>query len=277
MNQKTRDQKAIDRLGRIRGRIDGLRSSDINAPEFRVWHREAAFALANAFGSNSTELTAFENVVFAPRVVSRYRNETERRRGMGEYFERGLAMAKALFESFINQFKEYGLADPPEDHSDRNIQRPHNTDPRRVFIVHGRDSGTVAEVKNVVSELELDPVILREQPNRGRTIIEKFEDYAEVPYAIVLFTPDDAGGLADDTEHPMPRARQNVVLELGFFLGRLGRDKVCVLVKDEVEVPSDYSGVLYVPMDEGGGWKLRLVKELIDAGMDVDANRLVSA
>ena len=242
-----------------------------------VWHREARTALASAFGDNSSEEAEFKKIVFGPMLAILYENDEKARMENRKHFENGLAMAGAFFESFINQIKEYGLGDPTADQSDRNIQRPHNTNPRRVFIVHGRNSEALALVKGTVSVLGLDPSVLAEQPNRGRTIIEKFEDYAEVPYAIVLFTPDDAGRLATDADDPQPRARQNVVLELGFFLGRLGRDKVCVLVKDEVEVPSDYNGVLYVPMDEGGGWQLRLVKELKAAGMDVDANRLVSA
>ena len=72
-----------------------------------------------------------------------------------------------------------------------------------------------------------------------------------------------------------PRARQNVILELGFFLGWLGRERVCPLVKGDMETPSDYDGVVYTKLDEADGWKMKLVRELKAAGFDIDANRAV--
>ena len=115
-------------------------------------------------------------------------------------------------------------------------------------------------------------MILDEQASQGKTIIEKFESHAQVRFAIALLTPDDTGSLSND-DTPRPRARQNVIFELGFFIGRLGRYRVCALTNGEVEIeiPSDYSGVVYIPMDDGG-WKFGLVKELKAAGFNVDAN-----
>ena len=124
--------------------------------------------------------------------------------------------------------------------------------------------------------MEIEPVILHEQPNKGRTIIEKFEDYAGVGFAVILLTSDDVGKLNDDGASELkPRARQNVILELGFFLGKLGRQRVCPLVKGNVETPSDYDGVVYTNFDDAGGWQLKLVRELKSAGFNVDANRAV--
>ena len=113
---------------------------------------------------------------------------------------------------------------------------------------------------------------MAEQASQGSTIIEKFETHANVSFAIALLTPDDAGSLDSETAAPRPRARQNVIFELGYFIGRLGRKNVCALTKGEVEIPSDYSGVVYVPLDAGEGWKIGLVKELKAAGLSVDAN-----
>lgn len=143
---------------------------------------------------------------------------------------------------------------------------------RRVFVVHGHDVGAKEGVARFLSKLKLDPVILHEQPNQGRTIIEKFEAHSSVDYALVLLTPDDIGYPADDPSQSRKRARQNVVLELGFFLGALGRSRVCVLYSSGVEIPSDYQGVLYVPLDEGGTWKLAVAKEMKIAGVQVDLN-----
>jgi predicted nucleotide-binding protein len=147
------------------------------------------------------------------------------------------------------------------------------TNSRSVFVVHGRDSSTRDTLARFLEKLRLTPIILHEQPNKGRTIIEKFVDYSDVGFAVVLLTPDDRGGLfADPYESQKPRARQNVILELGFFLGKLGRSQVCALYHQGVEIPSDYDGVAFVPQDEGGAWRFSLAKELKSAGFEIDMN-----
>ena len=142
-----------------------------------------------------------------------------------------------------------------------------------VFIVHGHDDSTKETVAEFVKSLGLHAVVLHEQPNSGRTIIEKFEAYSNVGFAVVLLTPDDIGASSKDRENLQPRARQNVILELGFFLGKIGREKVCVLYKEDVEIPSDYQGVLYTLFDSSGSWRPQLAKELKHAGFVVDLNK----
>jgi len=144
-----------------------------------------------------------------------------------------------------------------------------------VFIVHGHDESAKQAVARFIEKLGLKAVILHEQPNAGRTIIEKFEDYANVGFAVVLMTPDDVGATKDKKDQLLARARQNVVFELGFFVGQLGRNRVCALHKEEVEIPSDYTGVLYIPMDESGGWQLKLAKEIKASGIPVDLNKVM--
>lgn len=146
---------------------------------------------------------------------------------------------------------------------------------KHVFIVHGRDQGTKEQVARFLEKLALRPVILHEQPSQGRTIIEKFEDYSDVAYAVVLLTPDDVGKLVSEETEPLPRARQNVVFELGFFIGKLSRKRVCALYQEDIELPSDFKGVVYVPLDKGGAWKLSLVRELKAAGLEVDLDKAV--
>ncbi|MCB9662363.1 MAG: nucleotide-binding protein, partial [Sandaracinaceae bacterium] len=144
---------------------------------------------------------------------------------------------------------------------------------KKVFIVHGHDEGPMASVARLLERLEIEPVILSEQTNRGRTIIEKFEDEAsDCRFAIALLTPDDLGRSVKDAEL-RHRARQNVILELGYFMARLGRGKVCALHKGDLELPSDISGILWISYD-GSGWRLELAKELRDAGLNVDLNLL---
>lgn len=145
----------------------------------------------------------------------------------------------------------------------------------KVFIVHGHDDHMKISVARFVAQLQLEPVILHEQPNGGRTIIEKFIDHSEVGYAIVLLAGDDKGGLASEqADGYRLRARQNVIFELGFFIGKLGRSRVVALHREGVEIPSDYSGVLFVPFDKAGVWQLHVAKEMRAAGMKVDLNKI---
>ena len=145
------------------------------------------------------------------------------------------------------------------------------TGPATVFVVHGHDGERKLEVAGFIERVTGSrPTILHEQANRGRTIIEKFEGHAgDAGFAVVLLTSDDVGGV--NAESLQPRARQNVVLELGFFMGSLGRSNVAALFEEGVELPSDIDGVLYVPL--AGDWKLQLAKEMRAAGIDVDLNR----
>lgn len=143
-----------------------------------------------------------------------------------------------------------------------------------IFIVHGHDGEAKESAARLVEKLGLHAIILHEQPNAGRTIIEKFEDHSNVGFAVVLLTPDDIGCPQDKQSETKPRARQNVILELGYFMGKLGRGRVCALYKEGVEIPSDYRGVLYIPMDSAGAWRMALAKEIKNAGIDVNLNKL---
>lgn len=144
-----------------------------------------------------------------------------------------------------------------------------------VFVVHGHNNEVKETVARFLEKLGLKVTILHELPDEGRTIIEKFEQSANVGYAVVLLTSDDVGAARTASEHLQARARQNVILELGYFLGRLGRTHVCALRQDDVEVPSDLAGVLYVPLDPARAWKLTLAREMKTAGLDIDLNLAV--
>jgi hypothetical protein len=141
----------------------------------------------------------------------------------------------------------------------------------KVFVVHGHGD-LEDKVSNLLREAGLSPVILRREADGGLTTIEKFERHADVGFAVVILTPDDAGKLKDKPEL-RPRARQNVVFELGYFVGKLDRGRVIALVSDkDLEIPSDYRGVLFIPIRNDDAWRLRLARELKEAGADVDLN-----
>jgi len=144
----------------------------------------------------------------------------------------------------------------------------------RAFIVHGHDEAVREKVARLLQRLGVEPIILHEQASEGRTLIEKLEHYSDVDFAVVLLTPDDVGSSKQDLQNLQPRARQNVILELGYFAGMLGRKRVCALFQGPLETPTDYVGVVYVPLDSGGGWQLTLARELRAAGFDIDLNAL---
>ena len=160
---------------------------------------------------------------------------------------------------------------------DRKMREPEPgpQEGNKAFIVHGHDEAVKQSLARFLERLGIEAVILHEQPNQGRTIIEKFEDYSDVSYAVVLLTPDDIGASVDEQNNLMPRARQNVILELGFFIGKLGRERVCALYKGELEIPSDFSGVIWIRMDREGAWQLKLARELKAAGLNIDLNKIV--
>lgn len=144
---------------------------------------------------------------------------------------------------------------------------------KRVFIVHGHDERVKEQVARFLEKGGLEVVILHEQANAGGTVIEKFERHAQVDFAVVLLTPDDVGAARPDANNLRARARQNVVLELGYFFGTLGRKHVCALYVPGVELPSDIHGLLFVELDNAGAWKLQLFKELRQAGMRFDVEK----
>ena len=144
----------------------------------------------------------------------------------------------------------------------------------KVFIVHGRDTLLRTQVENVLRALGLEPIILQEQANIGKTIIEKIEECTDVGFGIVLYTPCDEGRLKSEDGELKPRARQNVVLEHGYLMAKLGRERVCCLVSKNVEFPSDIQGIGYIPANDIDQWKYKIAKELKAAGFDIDMNKL---
>jgi len=180
-------------------------------------------------------------------------------------------VAEQILVPFARDFIEYvGSVGGPN----MEAAMPHETSKeRRVFIVHGHDEGSREAVARFLKGIGFETVILHEQPNKGQTIIEKFEAHGNVGFVVVLLTPDDTGSEAGNP--PLARARQNVILEWGYFIGKLGRSRVCALKKGEVELPSDILGIVWESFDEHGGWKQKLAHELSAAGFEIDWNKVM--
>lgn len=143
---------------------------------------------------------------------------------------------------------------------------------KKAFIVHGHDNAKKIETARFLEKIGFEAIILHEQANGGKTIIEKLEQYTDVGFGIVLYTPDDVGEAIANQTKLKPRARQNVVFEHGLLIGKLGRDKVFPLVTDHsLELPGDISGMVYM---SDNGWEIQLAKEIKALGYVVDFNKL---
>ncbi len=176
----------------------------------------------------------------------------------------GLKTTKAIFLTYLEELEDTNTETISKD------SFPVESTFTKVFIVHGHDGELKQSVARIIEKQGFEVIILSEQANQGRTIIEKFEDYSDVCGAICLFTADDLGRAKKDNSDNI-RARQNVVLETGYFMGKLGRDHVVILADKGIEMPSDLSGVVYT---NATNWQIDLLKELKAIGYKVDFNKL---
>jgi predicted nucleotide-binding protein len=264
----------IELLKKLIGKATDLKTKrDLQESDVEAWRTIARDHLVRTFGSESPNVNAALHASGDSGLYGDMGDEE-----YSDYLRDGLDNKVKILESCIEQLQ-----------TDIELQSPQIGDTRgraptatmgstnKVFIVHGHEHGIKEAVARFLERLNLEPIVLHERPNAGRTIIEKFSDYAEVQFAVVLLTGDDEAKVRGATTELVPRARQNVILELGYFLGRLGRARVCALYQHGVEIPSDYQGVLFIPIDDGDQWKFGLVRELRAAGFAVDANRIFSA
>ena len=260
---------AVGRLQRQLDAISDLRALDVSSAQFIQWERDTKVAISYAFGGDSWQAREFDGIRYTPVVVTFGLQDTQNR----EAFVEGLNAATGTLRSMINEIQEYWPDDTQVKDTAEHSETLQPVYPHRVFVIHGRDHGARDMVASFLRKMALQAVILEEQPSRGLTVIEKFEEHVQGDLAIAVLTPDDVGGLSFD--YLQPRARQNVIFEFGYCIGKFGRDRVIVLVKGELDIPSDYSGVLYIPLDSAGGWQMKPIGEMKSAGFMIDANLAV--
>lgn len=290
----TADQikRGIDRLGK---RVADLEAFDPHtvqkrwAPEVAALEAAIKETLASIFGSGTVEYRLYDRATrldSGPATLSSDASWISARHGginrrdsledVYHYLAEGKKMAILLLNQAIRSLEEKIISQPiPDGVELAGDLMQHGAS--KIFIVHGHDEHARESVTRFVERLGFEAIILHERPNKGRTIITKFREEADgVGFAIVLMTPDDIGGRALTNAAPVvnARARQNVVFELGFFIGALGPERVAAMIKGDVERPSDFEGVLYIPMDRGD-WRLELGRELKAAGYTIDWNRIM--
>jgi predicted nucleotide-binding protein len=259
----------VDEVFEERLRPLGLGADDIarqSLAELRdsLEHIQTAIEHPEAFGILNLKVTATTGVLLAAN------SESHVTYGI-------LPLLIARKRLIVERIRELEAVEPDEPQDSRPSAGARETGDARlsrtVFVVHGHDLARASQVARFLERLKLEAVILREQANRGQTVIEKFQRHAvNVAFAVVVMTADDFGAARDEELPDLPnRARQNVVLELGYFMGALGRDRVAALISPGVEQPSDILGIAYIPMDRDD-WEPLLAQELRAAGLDVDFN-----
>ena len=247
-----------EKLKEIYDEIDRLIEMRVSSstPRFRAWKVKAKRFLIKRYGEESYEVREFQKTSFSLGAAGYYASEE----AFIQACRNGLATMKEIFDIYLNEIRE-GSKQQTESKKEIGVLK---RDFSRVFIVQG--------VAGLLEQQGIQPIILHEQVNRGATIIEKIESNSDVQAAVCLFTADDYGHSATDQEK-QPRARQNVVFEAGYFMGKLGRENIVIISDKGVELPSDLQGVVYTDTQF---WKMELLKELKAIGYSIDFNKAMS-
>ncbi len=262
-------QTAIELLSRqIKKAEEMLLRQPFLSFDHKAWENTTREYLIKGFGSLSSNIDAVLQASSNNLHLMSYSDHEHDKYGASK-----LSNQLKILQSCIDQL-ETEIEMMQYVHQKVEVARRPQKNSNHVFVVHGHNVGVKESVARFLEKLDLEPIILHEKPNAGRTIIEKFSEYSNVHFAVVLLTGDDEGKSRGTDDPPQRRARQNVVLELGYFLGKLGHSKVCALYEDGVDIPSDYQGVLFIPLDPHEKWRFDLIRELKAAGFPVDANKI---
>ena len=245
-------KRAIPRLQARIAELEAFAPESVSrrwSPEVKAIKASIEGTLEVAFGHGTVKYNRYERAAeldHGPLIAGRQASIQEVRK----YLEDGKQQAIVLLRQAIRGIEEE-IRDQEIVEVLVPVQPQAERDPSKVFLVHGHDGEVREAVARFISErLGLEPVILHERPNKGRTIITKFrEEAAGISFAVVLMTADDLGK-ASAAPDLQPRARQNVVFELGFFIGALGPEHVAAIVKGTIERPSDFDGVVYISFDQ---------------------------
>lgn len=267
--------KIIERIEKGKELVDrsitNVQELELNETDFYKWNDYNSEYLKQTFNNEQNEYKRGYDRVndFVGMFGSPDRTASEKLQRLKEKIGNKVEFLERLLEKV--ELLKSDVEEPVPVIVSQSVSHKDN---HNIFIVHGHNTSVQLSVARTLDKLGLNPIILHEQPNAGRTIIEKFEANSNVGFAIILLTDDDEGKLKTEIDLKS-RARQNVVLELGYFIGKLGRDRVLPLHSEGVELPSDIHGLLYVPIDKADTWKFALVRELKAAGYSVDANSIL--
>jgi predicted nucleotide-binding protein len=271
-------RKGIARLERVVSEIEAFDATKLIkrwTPEQKALEATIAGTLTSVFGHDTVEYRRYSRATKLDHgsvLMSLGGGPRDNSHEARQYVAEGKVEAVQILRSAINWLHDE-IADDAETAPAEESARAAAAPSRNIFIVHGHDEAARQTVARFIERIGFEAIILSEQANQGRTVIEKIEAHGDVGFAVVLLTPDDVGGKGADSLRP--RARQNVLLELGYFIALLGRERVCTLAKGDLEIPTDFAGVVWEPLDDGGAWKTALARELKAAGYPVDWNKVM--
>ena len=300
---KGKKDNRLDELKRLIEDIEKVRIKPRMSPKFKSWHRETLETLERLFGRKSRQVKDFEAIRYN---LASFSNKTPESK-FEEAFQHGLMNAAVMLSSAVKDLqaeepKREPNIKPTEDIEPEPIldkpalvkpaavkpiadpvtpavraildasSAPDAKEPpaivkramavaeHKIFLVYANDLGMKDELSTFLSRVEISPIVLKESAASSISLMDELEKYDDVQYGIVMLNPD-ASGISEST-----------IYELGLIVGKLGRNRVCGLVKNQIDILANYSGMSYVPVDPAGAWKFLLIKQLKDAGFDVDAN-----
>lgn len=271
-------RRAIPRLERLIKEIEDFDHTTLPkrwSPEQKALEATIEATLSSVFGHDTVEYRRYRHAASLDHgsVSMSFGGYQDTAREARQYVAEGKIEASQLLKTAV-RWLEDEIANSEEASPTATPAERESTPSSKIFVVHGHDEGALNMVARFIENIGYEAIILSEQPNRGLTIIEKIEEHSDVGFAVVLLTPDDVGGKTADAL--APRARQNVLLELGYFMGVLGRNNVCALRKGDVDIPTDFAGVAWHALDSAGAWKVALGKELQAANYAVNWNKVMA-
>lgn len=267
-------EKNRELINELKVQVEQLPHRDSNMLD--ALKRRSHLLINKIFGLDSDYHVSVNSISFRPistiRTGGTHTNQGPYDRAWKTGKEKYINLVNTLLED-INLTIDFGINEAPFQSGENK-----NKFTDEVFIVHGHNEEMKQSIARTIEKLDLKPIILHEKANKGRTIIQKFIDHSDVGFAIILMSADDYGfSIKEPASAARLRARQNVIMELGFFLGKLGINRVVAIFEqnENFEIPSDYDGVIFIPYDNDGKWKFDIIKELKALEYQVDANKII--
>ncbi|GAB6168814.1 hypothetical protein JCM1393_12740 [Clostridium carnis] len=257
-------------IKRLKLDIDGIVGT-INSYSSESYIKNICDGLKSSINRNN-----LDEIGYFLRKLKEWYGENQRKIQTNEFVrdKRLHIKIESEIESYIEEVDIY-IKDRKDVIETESITDDIDVNMNKIFIVHGHDELALEQVIGFIKDIKLEPIVLKNQASLGNTIIEKIEEYSDVGFAIVLYTPCDIGASIIDKDNMKNRARQNVVFEHGYLIGKLGRKNVCALVKGDIEKPNDISGLVYIEFDNQKAWRFNIARDMKKLGYDIDLNNLI--
>ena len=260
---------------------DSLRTLNYTAPKFKLWKKRVEGLLIHGLGESSKQVYDFRWISYYDAVAEMNSRDDWAVEAVtydaAANFQDGLNSASTQLLAIKEDVEKHFAGDVVTDKDIGGNTLPGN----KVFIVHGHDEKLLLAVEKAIRTLALEPIVLKEQPDEGMTLIQKFEKNSEEVGFVVFLLTNDETATVHKTQKTEAHARQNVIFEMGYFFNEFRRSDgshrgILALLQEGVAKPGDIDGLVYCQYHEGDdGWKLRLAKELSAAGVVFDQSKVL--